>query len=59
LPALLEIKKISQSGLVTIGFSKEVIVLKNHTVLLEKNYFGQHQTLHDNLELLIIKDIEN
>jgi hypothetical protein len=59
LPALLSITKISQSGLVTLGFSKEVIVLKNATVLFDKNYFGQPVKLHDNLELIVMKDIEN
>jgi len=59
LPALLSIEKISQSGLVTLGFSKEVIVLKNNTVLFDKNCFGQPEKLHDNLELLVLKDIEN
>ena len=43
----------------TLGFSKEVIVLKNNTVLFDKNYFGQPGKLHDNLELLVLKDIEN
>jgi hypothetical protein len=37
LPALLSIRKINRSGLVTLGFSKEVIVLKNSTVLFDKN----------------------
>ncbi len=59
LPALLSIKKISQSGLVTFGFSKEVIVLKNATMLFDKNYFGQPRKYHENLELLVLKDIEN
>jgi hypothetical protein len=59
LPALLSIKKISQSGLVTLGFSKEVIVLKNTTELFDKNYFGQPRKLHYNIELLVLKDIEN
>ncbi len=58
-PALLSINKISQTGLVTLGFSKEVIVLKNTTVLFDKNYFGYPQELHENLEMLVIKDIEN
>ena len=56
-PALLSIKKISQRGLVTLQFSKEVIVLKNHTELFDKNYFDRE--LHNNLELLIMKDIDN
>ena len=58
-PALLSINKISQTGLVTLGFSKEVIVLKNTTVLFDKNYFGYPQELHENLEMLVIKDLEN
>jgi len=28
-------------------------------VLFDKNYFGQPEKLHDNLELLVLKDIEN
>ena len=43
----------------TLGFSKEVIVLKDPAVLFNKNYFGNPQTLHKNLELLVVKDIEN
>ncbi len=39
-PALLSINKITKTGLLTLGFSKEVIVLKNTTVLFDKNYFG-------------------
>ena len=55
----MSINKISQTGLVTLGFSKEVIVLKNTTVLFDKNYFGYPQELHENLEMLVIKDVEN
>ena len=43
----------------TLGFSKEVIALKDPSVLFNKNYFGNPQTLHKNLELLVVKDIEN
>ena len=45
--------------MVTLQFSKEVIVLKNHTVLFDKNYFGHPGELHSNLELILRKDIEN
>jgi hypothetical protein len=44
---------------VKLDFSKEVIVLKDPSVLFNKTYFGYPQTSHKNLELLVVKDIEN
>jgi len=57
LPALLSVQKISKNGLVTLEFSKEVLVLKNHTVLFDEGYYDKE--MHRNLELIVLKDNEN
>ena len=56
MPALLFIKKISNTGTLTLGFTMDVIVLKDPSILFNTTYISADNKNVPYLEISVIQD---